>query len=104
MKNLIVTAALFIASATAASAQSEQALCHHSGLTYSVGSVITMGKSLQKCATTDIGPIWLPATNEDRNLESANCTYNGKDYGHGSMVDAVVSVLKCSNGIWFPPS
>jgi len=102
MKKIVLAAGLAFASAPAAFAQGAPALCHHAGLTYSFGSMITMGKSLQKCEASDVGGVWAPKISENSDLESANCFYDGKMFGHGSVLDAVSAILKCSNGIWYP--
>ncbi len=102
MKQLL--ASIFAAAMIAfpASAQSEASMCHHAGLTYSPGSLITMGQSLQKCALTEDGlAVWSPEVSENDAASSANCVSGGREFGQGSVLSASSVDLVCRNGIWF---
>lgn len=102
MKTIIISAALTLGLAGAATAQSTEGLCHHAGLTYSPGSMITMGQSLQRCAVTEGGmSVWTVAPEGETDLVSANCVSGGREFGHGAILPAGASDLKCSNGAWF---
>lgn len=102
MKTIIFALAASFSLSTVAYAQSENALCHHAGLTYSPGSVIRMGKSLQKCTATEQGTsIWAAETDEEANASSANCVSGGREFGQGSILNAGSFNLKCSRGIWY---
>lgn len=103
MKPIVVVACSLGLMAFSTTANAQNALCHHAGLTYSPGALITMGKSLQKCTATRDGiSIWAPSTSEDREVESANCVADGEQYGQGAVVDGITAYLKCSNGTWYP--
>ena len=103
MRSVVFALGVLLTTTGAAYAQSEAALCHHAGLTYSPGALITMGKSLQKCSLGEGGVSqWAPSTNEDRALESSNCVSDDKQYGQGAIVNTDVVDLRCSNGTWYP--
>ena len=105
MKALVIGLLIAASSTTMAAAQSTDALCHHAGLTYSPGSMVRMGPSLQQCAVTDGGlSVWSPVTNEEDALTSANCISGGREFGHGSFLIGGTIEMKCSKGIWYPNS
>jgi len=102
MKALVIGLLIAASSTTMAAAQSTDALCHHAGLTYSPGSMITMGQSLQQCAITDAGlSVWSPIVVEDDAITSANCVSGGREFGQGSVLNAGTADLLCSRGVWF---
>ena len=83
-------------------AQDSQPLCHHAGLSYSPGSMIRMGQSLQRCAITEDGiSVWTAVLSEEDRIDSANCVSGGREFGHGSIIPAGGVDLTCSRGFWF---
>lgn len=84
-------------------AQETDQLCHHAGLTYSPGSIVSMGQTLQRCALTDSGlNVWSPIASEDGGeVFSANCISGGREFGHGSILPAGQWDLTCHRGTWF---
>ena len=107
MKTLLTSMCISIGLAGAAFAQTPEGqtqggLCHHAGLTYSPGSMITMGQSLQQCAVVEgVTSVWTPVSSEDPAQASANCVSGGREFGQGSVLNAGVADLVCRNGIWF---
>lgn len=102
MKSFIVALGSAVCIAGASHAQSNALLCHHAGLTYSPGSMVAMGKSLQKCLVTDDGSgIWSPVLEASEEVESANCISAGREFGQGALISIGTFNLKCSKGIWY---
>jgi len=78
MKALFFGLLIAVGTVGSAHAQSNDALCYHAGLTYSPGSMIRMGPSLQLCAVTDGGlSVWSTVA-DDANV-SANCVSGGRE-------------------------
>lgn len=102
MKVFITSTCLALGFAGSAMAQDAVSLCHHAGLTYSPGSMITMGQSLQRCAVTESGTsIWTVAPDGEKEDISANCVSGGREFGHGSILNAGAANLLCRGGIWY---
>jgi|GEM_PF-2076036 len=102
MKSVLVALGVSGFLSGAAFAQTEGHLCYHAGLSYSPGSMIVLGKSLQKCVMADAGiSAWSPVVAEDDALESANCISGGREFSHGSIQNIGTADLKCSKGLWY---
>ncbi len=102
MKTLLSGLILSASMAGAVHAQSAEALCHHAGLTYSPGSMITMGQSLQRCGVTEAGAaVWSFVDGDGDAGASANCVSGGREFGQGSLLPAGATELICSKGIWY---
>lgn len=103
MKFMALGLLVTIGTSGMAIAQTTDGLCHHAGLTYSPGAMITMGQSMQRCSVADGGiSIWSPVVSEDDSKTSANCVSGGREFGQGSVLPAGSIELKCSKGIWYP--
>jgi len=86
MKSVLVALGVSGFLSGAAFAQTEGHLCYHAGLSYSPGSMIVLGKSLQKCVMADAGiSAWSPVV----------------EFSHGSIQNIGTADLKCSKGLWY---
>jgi len=87
MDKILLTLSFSALLSGSALAQTENSLCHHAGLTYSPGSMLSLGKSFLKCTAAESGvSMWVPATEEDIAVNSANQPFLADGRGAAQMV------------------
>jgi len=100
MKPIYASLVITVVLAGAASAQTTGGLCHHAGLTYSPGSMVSMGQSLQKCVVEGGISVWTPVSRDDAEPATANCVSGGREFGQGSVLTVGAVELTCRSGAW----